>query len=288
MQAAKRVECSSSIAGGEAEQIVDDHVNRSADRIAGKVGVIHGFGKNALSGESGVAVHEQRKIFFAAAFAGAILLGAGAADGDGIDGFQMAGIRNQMDVNFVAAARDVFAGRAHVILHVAGAENAARVDIFKSGKDFFGGTLGHVRDHVQAAAMAHAHDQFASAQTRAGVEKLVHQRNQRGDAFQRKALAAEIALLHDLLEDVGADEQIKNARFLVLDLRRLRFHALVNPAAALGRVDVIDLDADGGGVDGAGFAGVLACRSAIREWGADGGSREDRDRLRDIPTGGRR
>ena len=124
------------IAGGEAEKIVDHDVNRAADGVAGKVGVVHGLGEDALPGERGVAVDQERKIFFAAAFAGAILLGAGAADGDGIDGFEVAGVRDQMDVNFAAAVRFVFAGCAHVIFHVAGAENAARVDVFESGKNF--------------------------------------------------------------------------------------------------------------------------------------------------------
>src|SRR6266851_285358 len=80
------------IAGGESEQVVDDHVNGAADGVAGKVGIVHGFGEDALSGESGVAVDKQRKVLFAATFAGAILLGAGAADGDRIDRFQVAGI----------------------------------------------------------------------------------------------------------------------------------------------------------------------------------------------------
>ena len=129
------------VAGGESEKIVDDDVNGAADGVAGKVGVVHGLGENALSGECSVAVNQQWQIFFASAFTAAVLFGASAADGDGIDGFEMAGIRNQMDVNFVAAPRGVFAGRAHVILNVAGAENAARVDVFESGKDFFGGRL---------------------------------------------------------------------------------------------------------------------------------------------------
>ena len=126
------------VAGGEAEKIVDDDVNRAADGVARQIGVVHGLGEDALSGERGVAVNQQRKIFFASAFAGAVLLGAGAADGDGIDGFEMAGIRDQVDVNLATAAGDVFAGRAHVVLHVAGAEDAARVDIFEAGKDFLG------------------------------------------------------------------------------------------------------------------------------------------------------
>ena len=44
------------------------------------------------------------------------------------------------------------------------------------------------------------------------AEELVEEGNQRGDAFEREALGAEIARLHDLLEDVGAHQQIENAR----------------------------------------------------------------------------
>jgi hypothetical protein len=37
-------------------------------------------------------VDEERKIFFASAFAAAVLLGASAADGYGVDSFEVAGI----------------------------------------------------------------------------------------------------------------------------------------------------------------------------------------------------
>ena len=128
-------------AGSESDQIVDDDVNRAADGVTGKIGVVHGLRENALAGECGVAVDEQRKILARTIFPGAILFGARAADGDGIDGFQMAGIGNQMNVNFATATRDVFAGRAHVIFHVAAAQHAAGIDVFESGKDLFGRAL---------------------------------------------------------------------------------------------------------------------------------------------------
>jgi hypothetical protein len=80
------------IAGGESQEIVYDYVNGAADGVAGEVGVVHGLGEDALSGKSGVAVNQQREIFFASAFAGAILLGTSTADGDGIDGFEVAGV----------------------------------------------------------------------------------------------------------------------------------------------------------------------------------------------------
>src|SRR5271166_3075011 len=79
------------IAGGEAEQIVDDNMNGAADSVAGEIGVIHGFREDALSGKGGVAVNQQGQIFFAAAFSSAVLLGASAADSYGIDGFEVAG-----------------------------------------------------------------------------------------------------------------------------------------------------------------------------------------------------
>jgi hypothetical protein len=43
----------------------------------------------------------------------------------------------------------------------------------------------------------------------------------------------------------------------VVFLWSFRFHAVVNPLPPLGRVDVIDLHADGAGINGASFASVL-------------------------------
>ena len=166
-----------------------------------------------------------------------------------------------MDVNLTAAAGFVFAGSAHVIFHVAGAEHAARIHIFESSEDFLRRTLGHMGDDVEAAAMAHAHDEFDCAELGAGIENFIDERDQSGDAFEREALAAEISLLHYLFENIGADEQIENALlvfFRNLETLGRRFHAVENPLAALGTIDVIDFDADGAGINCAGLAGVFA------------------------------
>src|SRR5271154_3115864 len=45
--------------------------------------------------------------------------------------------------------------------------------------------------------------------------------------------------------------------FCNLETLRRRFHALINPAAALGRINVVDFDPNGAGVDGAGFTSVV-------------------------------
>ena len=112
-------------------------------------------------------------IFFAAAFASAVLLGAGAAYGDGIDGFEMAGIRNQVDVHFVAAVGDVFPGCPHVVFHVARPENAAWINVFKAGENFLRRAPGNVSDDVKAPAVAHTHYQLACAEARAGIENFI-------------------------------------------------------------------------------------------------------------------
>src|ERR1700686_5362343 len=167
----------------------------------------------------------------------------------------MAGVRDQMDVNLSATARLVFPRGAQVVLHVAGTQNAARVDIFEAGENFPGRTFGYVGDNVEAAAVAHAHNEFDRTALCGRIQNLVDQRDQGRYAFERKAFAAEITLLHDLLEDVGADEQVEDA--LLVFLFWLRFHLLIDPASTLGGIDVIDFDADGARLNSAGFAAVL-------------------------------
>ena len=51
-----------------------------------------------------------------------ILLGAGAAHDDGIDGFEVAWVGGQVEGDRLAVGRVVFAGCADVVLHVAAAE----------------------------------------------------------------------------------------------------------------------------------------------------------------------
>ena len=46
--------------GGEADQIVDDDVDGAADGVSLEVGEIQRFGPDALAGEGGVAMHDDR------------------------------------------------------------------------------------------------------------------------------------------------------------------------------------------------------------------------------------
>jgi len=161
-----------------------------------------------------------------------------------------------VDVNFGSPASDVLSGRAHVVLDVATAEHAARVDILETGKDLFRRPPGNMHDHVQASAVAHAHHQFDGSTLASLVEDFIYQRKQRGDALERETLGAEVALLEHLFKNISTDEQIKSA--LLIDGLQLAFHAFLNPPSPLQIRNVHEFDADGPAIGPPGFAGKFA------------------------------
>ena len=191
-----------------------------------------------------------------AVLSGAVLLGAGPAHGHGIHRFQVAGIRDQVNMNFRPRAGHVFAGRAHVIFHVAAAQNAARIHVLKPRKNFLRRALGHLHNNVQPAAVAHAHHQFHRALLPGRVQNFIHQRDHGGHAFERETLAAQIALLQHLLEQISPDQLVEHALLVHRGLRP--FHALLYPAPPLGVGNVHEFRAHGSAVDAAGFIGQFA------------------------------
>ena len=110
-----------------------------------------------------------------ATFSGAVLFGTRAADRDGIHGLKVTGIRYQMNMKFGAAASGVLSRGSHVIFHIAAAKNAARINIFEPGKDFFGRTASNVHHYVQPPAVAHPHHQFNRSVLTCAFENLIHQ-----------------------------------------------------------------------------------------------------------------
>src|SRR5713101_1248541 len=98
--------------GREPDQVVDQYVDRSAHRVAAQVCIIERIRRDALPSESGVAMYQLWQILRLAAFTGAGLLGASASHRYRIYRFQVAGIRYQVNMNFLAASGDVLAGCA--------------------------------------------------------------------------------------------------------------------------------------------------------------------------------
>src|SRR6202008_3514238 len=157
---------------GKADEVVDDDVDAAADGIGREIGEVQRFCPDALSGEGGVAVHHDGPNFVEG-FLGAIdlrasarvagLLGASAAHGHGIDGFQMAWIGDQVNVQRFASAGGVRAGGSDVIFYVPRAEYAARIDVFEPGDHIVNRFARDVGHHVQPAAVAHGHHGIQAA-----------------------------------------------------------------------------------------------------------------------------
>ena len=129
-----------------------------------------------------------------------------------------------------------------MILHVARAQNAARVHIFKAREHFVERAAGNVRHHVQPPAVAHGQNALGGPFCASSVENFIEQRNQRGNAFEGITLRANITRLQDLLEQVGADQPLENAS--AIDGGGVRFETLGNPTAARRVLEVHEVRAD--------------------------------------------
>ena len=85
------------------------------------------------------------------------------------------------------------------------------IDVLEAGEDLGGVAADGVHHDVQAAAVAHREHHLLGAVLGGALEHLVEQGMQRLDALEREALGAEVARLEELLEGLGAGEQVEDA-----------------------------------------------------------------------------
>src|SRR5258708_26839609 len=253
------------VPGRKDGQVVHDDVNGAADGVGLEIREIQRFRPNALARESRVAMHNDgndfvqsfpRTVDVRSAQAVASLFRAHPAHGDRIHRLQMARIRNEMDADLFAGARDVSARRAHVIFHVARTQYAAWIDVFKTSDHLMRRLARRVDHYVQAAAVTHAHCGFEPAMFARGLEHVVQERNQCDDTFEREALGATLARLQNLFEKIGANQTLKD--FVLIDLAWRSFEPLSDPAAALRLLQMHEIGANRAAVDAAGFFSSLS------------------------------
>ena len=240
--------------GGEADLVVDDEVDRSADAVAFQLREVEGLRHQALAGEGGIAVQQQGHHLGAVGVAMLHLLGADLADHDGVDRLQVRWVCGQRQMHGVAVELPVARG-AQVVLHVAGA-----ADVFRVGRaaaelveDRLVGLAHEVGQDVQAAAVRHAEHHFLQAQLTAALEDLLETRNHRLGAFQAEALGAGVLLVEELLEGFGRRQALQDRPLAGHReggaVERLVFDALLDPALLIGVLNVHELDADRAAVD---------------------------------------
>ena len=224
-------------AGGEADLVVDDEVDRSAGAIALHLADGEALGHHALAGEGGVAVQQQGQDVAAAC--GRILaqleglLGPGLAEHHRVDDLQVAGIRRQGQVDGIAVEGPVGRG-AQVVLHIAGALDVRGQgrSALKLVEDHVVGLGHHRRQDVQAAPVGHADDDVLHAQGAAALDDLLQGRNRAFAAVEAEALGAGEALVQETLEAVGLDQLLQNGDLAFAgedDLLVAAFDALLQP-----------------------------------------------------------
>ena len=179
---------------------------------------------------------------------------------------------------------DEIARRAHVVLHVAAAQNAARVHIFEIARRLPQParptmcTITFSRPRWLIASIA-----FSAPCSAAALRIASSSGNRARFAFERISLRAQIARLQDLLENFGADQQIENSR--AVRLRRFRFHALLNPQPPLAIRDVHEFRADAAAIDAPRRFRIRALRLQVPAWPRARDRPADRDLPEDIPSG---
>ena len=140
-----------------------------------------------------------------------------------------------------------------MVLDVAGAAARARrhdVDVLLAlelGQDLGVRPADRVRQHVQPAAVRHAHERVAHARVGGQPERLVEHRDQGVEALDREALRADERAVQVDLERLGVGEPRQHALLLLGRQRAAvlaRLDAVAQPHALLVVGDVLDLVGD--------------------------------------------
>jgi len=264
--------------GGEADLVIDDDVDGTAGVVTGKLRHIEDLRYDALAGERGVAMEEEREDLVAVvAVIEDALACAGHALDDGVDGLEVAGIRGETDADLRAGRGGAGGGVAKVIFYIAIAANEVRDVVFRElGEEGGEGFCEEIGEDIEASAMGHAHDDLHDAAARAVLEDGVESGHEGLGALEGKAFLANVLGVEEVLEVFGLEEFAQESDLEVAAGGRVvgaGFDALAQPVPDTDILDVHELETDGAGIDEAENVDHLAQHhhaSAEQEAGGDG------------------
>ena len=242
--------------GREPDLVVRDQVQRAAGRVAVEVVQVERLRDHALPGERRIAVQQHRerdrRVVRAVRRRAVRLLGARAALDDGVDRFEVARVRDEPDAD-LAARRRARAGGGQVVLDVAraalrvGGDGVDRPLAFELAQDVLVRRADRVREHVEPAAVRHAHDDVVRARLGGELDRLVEHRDHHVEPFDRELLLAEEPLAQEALHPLHLAEAAEE-RLLLLGGERLPVPAgldrLPQPHALLVVGEVLELVRD--------------------------------------------
>jgi hypothetical protein len=233
--------------GGEADEVVDDDVDRAADGVPLELRVVQTLGDDALAGERGIAVDQERDHAQTVGIAAEALLGPAAAKDHCVHRFKVAGIAGHRQVH-LAAGEVVLARIPAVVLHVAAAIGKAFFPVvLEFREDLLVGLVHHVVEDVQSAAVGHAHHALFNADRRGRLEHHVDRRDRALAPLEAEPLLARVPLLDEPLKSLRTDELLKHLQALLTRQRNLALvllEVLEEPAALFRIGDVRELQAD--------------------------------------------
>ena len=201
------------VGGGETDLVVHDDVHRAARGVTPGLGQSQGFLVHALATKGRVAVHQNRQHLAAGGVAAAVHAGAHRTFDHGVDDFQVRGVEGQGQVNRATGGAHVGA-EALVVLHV------ARWQVFGCGVVELGEQVGRqlahgVDQHIQAAAVGHANDDFLHAFGTGLLDQLVHGGDEALTTFQRKPFLAHVLGVQKALQAFGRGQALQDGDFLI-------------------------------------------------------------------------
>ena len=232
-------------------------MNGAAGAVAGELGQVEQLRHGALPGKGGVAVKQQRQHAFAVGAAAIVaenpLAGAGFALDDGVDGFEVARVGGEAYAD-LAIGEFAVVFVAEVVFHIAVAGDRVRDvvggEFVENGGDRLADEIGQ---HIEPAAVRHAHLDLRDAQRRAVFQNGVEGDQRAFAAFQRKPLFPEEFLPEKLLEGLGFQQppqRIGQPLGRVGGRGHAGFDARARPVADGGVVEVHELKPDRSGVGG--------------------------------------
>ena len=157
----------------KSDLVVDDYVNRAADRVARQLAHVECFLHDAFSCKGGVAVEQNAKAMPSLSVAFPVLPGSQAADGDGIDKFEVARIETQGKPETLALGTRPSRLVAEMVFHVPPSFVMHVIRIGELTEDLLGVLADDIGEDVEAAAVRHAHDDIVDSLLASSFEQQV-------------------------------------------------------------------------------------------------------------------
>ena len=208
--------------GREPELVVHDHVHGAADLVARHFREVERLGDDALPGERGVAVHEHGQHGVAALVVRGVADRAGDAFDHRADGFEVAGVGRQREVDL--GARSVTgACRVAPRWYFTSPDPCALDGIelaLELAEDLFVRLAEHVRERVEAAAVRHAEHDVGHPGVGGFAAQRVEHRDERLRALEAEALLPEVLRVEEALERLGGVQALEDPVLLLRGGRR--------------------------------------------------------------------